>query len=67
MKNIVSLCRKKNIKIIEDCAHSLGSKFKLKTVGNFGLAASYSFYPTKQITTGEGGIVTTNSKEIFKK
>ena len=67
MKNITKLCRKKNIKIIEDCAHSLGSKFKLKTIGNFGLTASFSFYPTKQITTGEGGMVTTNSKKIFKK
>ena len=67
LDKILSICKKKKIFLIEDCAHSLGTKFKSKHVGNFGIAGSFSFYPTKQITTGEGGMVITNNKQIFKK
>ena len=44
---------KKNIKLIEDCAHSLGTTYKKRHAGNFGICGVFSFYPTKQITTGE--------------
>lgn len=64
---IQAICKKKKIFLIEDCAHALGTKFKSKHVGNFGVASSFSFYPTKQITTGEGGMVITNNKLIYKK
>tara|TARA_B100000035_G_scaffold303851_1_gene302886 strand:+ start:794 stop:1909 length:1116 start_codon:yes stop_codon:yes gene_type:complete len=64
---ILKICKKKNIILIEDCAHALGTSFKSKHVGNFGIAGSFSFYPTKQLTTGEGGMVVTNNKSIFKK
>ena len=63
---ILKICKKKNIILIEDCAHALGTSFKSKHVGNFGIAGSFSFYPTKQLTTGEGGMVVTNNKSILK-
>ena len=64
---IKSFCKKNKIYLIEDCAHALGSKINGKHVGNFGDAGSFSFYPTKQITSGEGGAVITNSSKIFNK
>jgi len=67
MAQIVNFCKKKKIKLLEDCAHALGTKYKGKHVGNFGISGSFSFYPTKQITTGEGGMVITNNKIFYKK
>ena len=67
LDEIVKLCKKKNIKIIEDCAHSIGTKYQNKHVGNFGVCGVFSFYPTKQITTGEGGVVISNNKKLIKK
>ena len=66
-KKILDYCKKKKIILIEDCAHALGTFQNKKHVGNFGISGSFSFYPTKQITTGEGGIVITNSKKFYKK
>ena len=63
---ILNFCKKK-ITVLEDCAHALGTYFKGKHAGNFGISGSFSFYPTKQITTGEGGIVITNNKNFYKK
>ena len=67
IKEIAEFCKKKKIKLIEDCAHALGSTYKKKHVGNYGQTGCFSFYPTKQIATGEGGAVITNDKEIFSK
>lgn len=67
LDKILKVCKKSNIKLIEDCAHALGTTFKKKHVGNFGLAGCFSFYPTKQITTGEGGALITNDIKIYKK
>tara|TARA_X000000950_G_C13700014_1_gene571767 strand:+ start:8 stop:712 length:705 start_codon:yes stop_codon:yes gene_type:complete len=67
MREIVKICNKNKIKLIEDCAHAVGTVFDHKHVGNFGISGSFSFYPTKQIVTGEGGIVITNSKKVYKK
>jgi perosamine synthetase len=64
INNIVNLANKKEIKIIEDCAHAIGTKFKQKHVGLFGNAGCFSFYPTKNMTTIEGGMVITNSKSV---
>ena len=66
MKQIMIFCKKNKIKVIEDCAHALGTYANSKHVGNFGLSGNFSFYPTKQITTGEGGIVITNNKKFYK-
>ena len=67
MKNILNFCKKKNIFIIEDCAHALGTRENNVHVGNFGVCGVFSFYPTKQITTGEGGVVISNNREFINK
>ena len=67
MDKINSISKKNNLKIIEDCAHALGSTFKNNKCGNLGAVGCFSFYPTKIITTGEGGMVTCNNLELFKK
>ncbi|MFV7790725.1 UDP-4-amino-4,6-dideoxy-N-acetyl-beta-L-altrosamine transaminase [Aliarcobacter lanthieri] len=63
------LRNKYNIKIVEDCAHSLGATFKEIKAGSCvnSDCSILSFHPVKHITTGEGGAVTTNSKEIYEK
>jgi perosamine synthetase len=55
------------VPIIEDCAQSLGADYKGKHVGSFGVLSAFSFYATKMITTGEGGMVLTNKGEFFEK
>ena len=65
IKNIVNICRKKSIKIIEDAAEAFGSKYEKKFLGTFGEAGCFSFAPNKIITTGQGGVVVTNSKKIY--
>ena len=55
------------IPIIEDCAQSLGATYKNKTVGSFGNISIFSFYATKMITTGEGGMVVSNAEELLGK
>ena len=67
MDSIQKICKKYKIKLIEDCAHSVGTKFKSTHVGNFGISGCFSFYPTKQITTGEGGMLITNNKSFYNK
>ncbi len=67
MNKIMSICKKNNLKLIEDCAHAIESKYFNKTVGNFGKTGCFSFYATKNITTGEGGMLITNDKEIYQK
>lgn len=64
IEEIVKIARLHNLKIIEDCAHAIGARYKNRHVGNFGEAGCFSFYPTKNITTIEGGMVITNSKKI---
>ncbi|MGM0438116.1 MAG: DegT/DnrJ/EryC1/StrS family aminotransferase [Bacillota bacterium] len=66
MDPIMELVEEYDLKLIEDAAQSHGAKYKGKNVGNFGDAAVYSFYPTKNMTTGEGGIVLTNDEKINK-
>jgi perosamine synthetase len=67
MIKIKKLAKKYNIKIIEDCAHAIGSQTNKKHVGTFGETGCFSFYPTKNLTTFEGGMVITNSKKIAEK
>ncbi len=57
MDKISKIVKENKILLIEDCAQAHGSKYKGKYVGNFGDAACYSFYATKHLTTGEGGMV----------
>lgn len=59
------IVQKHNLYLIEDSAEALGSEYKGKKCGSFGDAAVFAFYPNKQITTGEGGVVLTNNKKIY--
>ena len=63
---IRKISKKYKLILIEDCAHSVGTKYNNKHVGNFGTFGCFSFYPTKQITTGEGGMLITNNKIFYK-
>ena len=67
MGKIVKICKKKKIKLIKDCALSLGAKYKNKHVGDFGDFGCFSFYPAKHIATGDGGILTCKLKKNFIK
>ena len=64
---ILDLAKDHNLKVVEDCAHAVGTFHKSKHVGTLGNTGCFSFYPTKNITTAEGGMVTTNSKEVAEK
>jgi perosamine synthetase len=61
MDSIISIAKKYNLKVIEDCAEAHGSTYKGRKVGSFGDIGCFSFYGNKVITTGEGGMCTTNS------
>ena len=63
---VADWCKKKGLWLLEDAAHAHGSTFKGKHAGTFGLAGTFSFYPTKVITSGEGGVIITNDKRIFE-
>src|SRR3989338_11053676 len=63
---ISKISKENDLKIIEDCAHAIGARYNKKHVGNFGSAGCFSFYPTKNITTIEGGMIITNSKDVAK-
>jgi dTDP-4-amino-4,6-dideoxygalactose transaminase len=61
------LCQKHNLLLFEDAAQSVGAIYTNKPVGTFGITASFSFYPTKNMTSGEGGMVATDSDEIARR
>lgn len=67
MDPLVEICEKKNISIIEDATESLGSEYKGKKTGSFGRAGCYSFNGNKIITTGGGGMIVTDDRNIAKK
>ena len=53
--------------ILEDCAHSIGGTYKGRQLGSFGVGSTFSFYATKMLTTGEGGMVITDSEEVNRR
>ncbi len=65
MDRIMELAAKHHLIVIEDAAHALGSEYKGKRVGAQADLVSFSFHPVKPVTTGEGGLVTTNSEELY--
>ncbi len=67
MKSILKIVKKYKLKLIEDCAHAIESKYYNQHVGNFGDTGCFSFYTTKNLTTGEGGMIVCNKNEIYKK
>lgn len=64
MDEIVKLCKEKNIALIEDCAHAPGAKYKGQSVGTFGDYGCFSFFTNKNLSVGEGGMLTTKDKEL---
>ena len=66
MDPILKIAKKYKLKIIEDACESIGATYKGKKVGTFGESAVFAFYPNKQMTTGEGGMLVTDSKEIYE-
>jgi dTDP-4-amino-4,6-dideoxygalactose transaminase len=68
MDSIVSLCKKYNLKLVEDCAQAHGAKFKGQSIGTFGDFGAFSFYPTKNLgALGDAGAVTCNDELLYKK
>jgi perosamine synthetase len=67
MNPIIELAKKHNLKIIEDAAQAHGQSYNGKKCGGFGDISTFSFYPNKHITTGEGGMVITSSDAIAEK
>lgn len=67
LEDIVSFCRQKNIMIIEDCAHTLGCKYRTQHLGSFGDIAVYSLQTNKLINCGEGGFLCTNCPYIISR
>ncbi|GJL65249.1 MAG: spore coat protein [Nitrospirales bacterium] len=63
MNRILAIARARNIKVIEDAAHALPSRYQGRMVGTLGDITCFSFYATKTMTTGEGGMVTTENPE----
>jgi perosamine synthetase len=65
MGPILKLSKKYNLKLVEDACESAMAEHKGKKVGTFGESAVFAFYPNKQMTTGEGGMVVTDRKDIY--
>jgi perosamine synthetase len=61
---IRSICDRRGIILVEDAAHAHGASFDGRAAGTFGHAGAFSFYPTKVMTSGEGGMITTNDEQL---
>lgn len=66
-EGIVDICKKNGLKILEDAAHAFPTRLNGKMIGGFGDITCFSFYANKTITTGEGGMLTTNNDEIYSR
>lgn len=67
MNAIMEIANRHNLLVIEDAAHAVEAKYKGKKIGNIGHLTAFSFYVTKNVVTGEGGMVTTNTSEWAEK
>lgn len=67
MDAIHAIARKHRLLVIEDAAHALGAEYKGKRIGALSDMTTFSFHPVKHITTGEGGMIMTNNKELYEK
>lgn len=67
MDEILDIAHEYNLMVIEDGAHALGAEYRGKKIGSIGNMTTFSFHPVKNITTGEGGAITTNSKQLYDK
>lgn len=64
MDEIAAIAESHHLFVIEDAAHALGTRYGRRTIGSLSLATAFSFHPTKTITTGEGGMVTTDDTDL---
>ena len=67
MDRILKICKKYKIFLIEDAAEVIGLKYKNRLCGSFGDISTFSFYANKQLTTGEGGMISTNNFKLYNK
>jgi dTDP-4-amino-4,6-dideoxygalactose transaminase len=67
MKEIMDIAQSNKITVIEDCAHALGARYHTHNVGSIGTMGCFSFYPTKVITTFEGGAITTDDAALARR
>lgn len=67
MKPLLEICEERRLVLVEDAACAFGAKYDGRRVGGIGDAGCFSFHPRKIITTGEGGMITTNDDEVAKK
>lgn len=67
MDPVLALCKKYNLYLIEDAAEVIGQTYRNKPCGSFGDISTFSFYPNKQITTGEGGMVVCNDEALAER
>lgn len=67
MDAVMQIAKKHNLLVVEDCAEAFGAYYKQKHVGTFGDISVFSFYGNKTITTGEGGMVVTNSPRLHER
>ena len=65
MDPVLELAGKYNLKIIEDAAEAIGLDYKDRKCGSFGDVSTFSFYPNKHITTGEGGMILTDDEDVY--
>lgn len=64
---LTELCRRRNLKLIEDCAHAHGMRWRDQGAGSIGDAGSFSFQSSKLLTAGEGGAITTSNDELMQR
>src|SRR5579871_2336335 len=64
LKEILTIADRYGIPVVEDAAHAAGTQYDGKRIGSHGRATAFSFYATKNMTTGEGGMITTNDSEL---
>jgi UDP-4-amino-4,6-dideoxy-N-acetyl-beta-L-altrosamine transaminase len=67
LEEILQIARKNNLVVIEDASHALGATYQGKKIGSISDMTIFSFHPVKHITTGEGGMITTNNKEYYER
>lgn len=67
LDEIRAICKEHNLILIEDAAHSIGTKYNGQPVGSVADMTTFSFHPVKTVTSGEGGAVTTNDEELYRK
>lgn len=67
LEELANIAKENNLFLIEDAAHSFGAEYKNQKIGNIAELTTFSFHPVKHITTGEGGAITTNNEELYKR